>query len=491
MTAHAGLFPAAGEWFQGGFESEYNHRLSYPEKHAIMQLAASLLEKYSKAGPRYTSYPTAPYFTDAFGEQAWLEEIGQTQDRGRDLSLYVHIPFCDTLCYYCGCNMVATKKYEKATQYLEYLFKEIDRVAALTNPARVARQLHWGGGTPTYLHPDDIRRLFAHIAGRFTIAADAETGCEVDPRELSREHVKALKDAGFNRISLGVQDLNDTVQRAVNRVQPESLIRQVYGWMREEGFHSVNMDLMVGLPHQTVESYRETLDKIIAMGPDRLAVFNYAHVPWMKKHQKLIAEADLPSLQTRLALQQLILEKLNAAGYVYIGMDHFAKPEDEIVRAQQSKTLYRNFQGYTTHKNCDIYAFGASSISQTEDVFVQNVKKLNDYYRLVGEGRLPVERGLRVTREDRLRRDAITRIMCDLELDKAAFGQAWGIDFDSYFADALADLEEMEADGLVKLTPEKVMVTQAGRFFLRNIAMPFDAYLKRQSEEKPRFSKTL
>ncbi len=456
-----------------------------------MQLAASLLEKYSKAGPRYTSYPTAPYFTDAFGEKEWREEIDQTQDKGRDLSLYVHIPFCDTLCYYCGCNMVATKKYEKATQYLEYLFKEIDQVAALTNPARVARQLHWGGGTPTYLHPDDIRRLFAHIASRFTIAADAETGCEVDPRELSREHVKALKDAGFNRISLGVQDLNDTVQRAVNRVQPESLIRQVYGWMREEGFHSVNMDLMVGLPHQTVESYRETLDKIIAMGPDRLAVFNYAHVPWMKKHQKLIAETDLPSLQTRLALQQLILEKLNAAGYVYIGMDHFAKPEDEIVRAQQSKTLYRNFQGYTTHKNCDIYAFGASSISQTEDVFVQNVKKLNDYYRLVGEGRLPVERGLRVTREDKLRRDAITRIMCDLELDKAAFGQAWGIGFDSYFADALADLEEMEADGLVKLTPEKVMVTQAGRFFLRNIAMPFDAYLKRQSEEKPRFSKTL
>jgi oxygen-independent coproporphyrinogen-3 oxidase len=472
-------------------ESEYNHRLTYSEKHAIMQLAASLLEKYSKAGPRYTSYPTAPYFTDAFGEKEWLEEIRQTQDKGRDLSLYVHIPFCDTLCYYCGCNMVATKKYDRATEYLKYLFQEIDQVAALTNPARVARQLHWGGGTPTYLHPDDIRRLFAHIASRFTIAADAETGCEVDPRELSREHVKALKEAGFNRISLGVQDLDDTVQRAVNRVQPESLIRQVYGWMREEGFHSVNMDLMVGLPHQTLESFRVTLDKIIAMGPDRLAVFNYAHVPWMKKHQKLIVESDLPSLQTRLALQQLILEKLTAAGYVYIGMDHFAKPEDEIVQAQQSKTLYRNFQGYTTHKDCDIYAFGASSISQTEDVFVQNVKKLSDYYRLVGEGRLPVERGLRVTREDKLRRDAITRIMCDLELDKATFGRTWGIDFDSYFADALAELKDMEADGLVTLSPEKVTVTQPGRFFLRNIAMPFDAYLKQQSAEKPRFSKTL
>lgn len=456
-----------------------------------MQLAASLLEKYSKAGPRYTSYPTAPYFTDAFGEKQWLEEIGQTQNKGRDLSLYVHIPFCDTLCYYCGCNMVATRNYSRATEYLDYLFREIDQVAALTNPSRVARQLHWGGGTPTYLAPDDIRRLFAHIASRFTIAADAETGCEVDPRELSRDHVKAMKEAGFNRISLGVQDLNDAVQQAVNRVQPESLIRQVYGWMREEGFDSVNMDLMVGLPHQTVATYRETLDKIIAMGPDRLAVFSYAHVPWMKKNQKLIVEADLPSLATRLELQQLILDKLTAAGYVYIGMDHFAKPDDEIVKAQQSKTLYRNFQGYTTHKNCDIYAFGASSISQTEDVFVQNEKKLADYYRLVGEGKLPVERGLRVTQEDKLRRDAITRVMCDLELDKASFGKEWGIDFDVHFADALTELKEMEADGLVMLSPEKVTITQTGRFFLRNIAMPFDAYLKQQSADIPRFSRTL
>jgi oxygen-independent coproporphyrinogen-3 oxidase len=303
--------------------------------------------------------------------------------------------------------------------------------------------------------------------------------------------VKALKDAGFNRISLGVQDLNDAVQQAVNRVQPESLIRQVYGWMREEGFDSVNMDLMVGLPHQTVASYRDTLDKIIAMGPDRLAVFNYAHVPWMKKNQKLIVESDLPSLATRLELQQLILDKLTAAGYVYIGMDHFAKPDDEIVKAQQSKTLYRNFQGYTTHKNCDIYAFGASSISQTEDVFVQSEKKLSDYYRLVGEGKLPVERGLRVTAEDKLRRDAITRVMCDLELDKAAFGKEWGVDFDTHFADALAELKEMEADGLVALSPEKVTITQTGRFFLRNIAMPFDAYLKQKTDDKPMFSKTL
>ncbi|MFA7243482.1 MAG: oxygen-independent coproporphyrinogen III oxidase [Sulfuricellaceae bacterium] len=456
-----------------------------------MQLATALLEKYSKAGPRYTSYPTAPYFTESFGEAQWLAELQQTQNLGRDLSLYVHIPFCDTLCYYCGCNMVATKKYAKASEYLDALFREIARVATLTNPDRAARQFHWGGGTPTYLKPDDIRRLYAYIAGKFRIANDAEISCEVDPRELSREHVRALRESGFNRVSLGVQDLDAAVQKAVNRVQPESLIREVYGWMREEGFTGINLDLMVGLPHQTVETFRHTLDKVVALAPDRLAVFNYAHVPWMKKHQTLIPEAALPKLAERLALQQLIMEKLNAAGYVYIGMDHYARADDELVKARQAKTLYRNFQGYTTHKNCDIIAFGASSISQTENVFVQNVKKLPDYYRLVGENRLPVERGLRVTQEDKLRRDAITRIMCDLELDKAAFGAQWGIDFNTHFADAQSELKEMEADGLIALTPEKITVTDTGRIFLRNIAMPFDAYLKQAADAKPRFSKTL
>jgi oxygen-independent coproporphyrinogen-3 oxidase len=456
-----------------------------------MQPALALLEKYSKAGPRYTSYPTAPYFTESFGEADWLAELRQTQDRGRDLSLYVHIPFCDTLCWYCGCNMVATRNYDNATHYLEHLLREIDQLAALTSPARKARQFHWGGGTPTYLKPDDIRRLYAHIAERFTIAPDAEISCEVDPRELTREHVRALKESGFNRLSLGVQDLDDRVQKAVNRVQPESLIREVYGWMREEGFASINLDLMVGLPHQSVETFRPTLDKIIALAPDRLAVFNYAHVPWMKKHQTLLDETALPRLPERMALQQLIMEQLNAAGYVYIGMDHYARPDDELVKARESKTLYRNFQGYTTHKDCDILAFGASSISQTEEVFVQNVKNLPDYYRLVEEGRLPVERGLRVTREDRLRRDAITRVMCDLELDKAAFGQQWGIDFDQHFADAFDELKDMAADGLMVLTAEKISVTEVGRIFLRNIAMPFDAYLKQPAEQKPRFSRTL
>lgn len=456
-----------------------------------MNFSTELLHKYCKAGPRYTSYPTAPYFREDFRSPQWEEELRTSQDKGRDISLYIHIPFCDTLCYYCGCNMIATRDYDKAQSYLDILFLEIDRVAALTSPQRTVRQLHWGGGTPTYLKPEDIRRLYAHLAGKFSIAPDAETGCEMDPRELTREHVRALRQSGFNRVSLGVQDLDDKVQQAVNRVQPESLIREVYGWIREENFHSINFDLMIGLPYQTPESFEHTLDRVIGMGPDRFAVFNYAHVPWMKKHQKLIKEDTLPQLEQRLALQKLTLEKLTAAGYVYIGMDHFARPDDELVQAQQSRTLYRNFQGYTTHKNCDIMAFGASAISQTEDVYVQNEKVLSKYRSEINAGHLPVERGLRITPEDKLRRDAIARIMCDLELDKVAFGKAWNIDFDTYFASGLADLKDMQADGLVLLEVGKIRVTEIGRVFLRNIAMAFDSYLHQQSPDTPRYSKTV
>jgi oxygen-independent coproporphyrinogen-3 oxidase len=456
-----------------------------------MEFSAELLHKYCKAGPRYTSYPTAPYFHEGFGPAQWEEELRASQNQGRDVSLYVHIPFCDTLCYYCGCNMIATKDYSKAESYLDVLFREIDHVAALTSQTRKVRQLHWGGGTPTYLHPDDIRRLYDYLASNFNIASDAETGCEMDPRELTREHVHALRQSGFNRVSLGVQDLDDKVQQAVNRVQSEALIREVYGWICEEGFHSVNFDLMIGLPHQTPASFEKTLDKVIAMRPDRFAVFNYAHVPWMKKHQKLIVEETLPQIDARLALQKLTLEKLTAAGYVYIGMDHFARPDDELVKAQQTKTLYRNFQGYTTHKDCDILAFGVSAISQTDDVYAQNVKVLSEYRAYIDAGRLPIERGLRITQEDKLRRDAITRIMCDLELDKAAFGRGWGINFDSYFTGALEDLKDMQADGLVTLDMDKVRVTEAGRAFLRNIAMAFDDYLHQQQADKPRYSKTV
>lgn len=455
-----------------------------------MEFSAALLEKYSQPGPRYTSYPTAPYFTEAFGEKEWRAELAHTQNSGRDISLYVHIPFCDTLCYYCGCNMVATRDYDKATHYLDVLTREIDLLADLAATARPVRQLHWGGGTPTYLRPDDIARLATHLRRRFSFAADIESGCEVDPRELTRDHIAALRTAGFNRLSLGVQDLDGRVQRAVNRVQPEALVREVFGWMREEGFTSINMDLMVGLPHQTVDSFRVTLDKVLDMAPDRLAVFGYAHVPWMKKHQKLIIQSDLPDFQTRIALQQLIFERLSAAGYVYVGMDHFAKPADPLVQAQREKKLYRNFQGYTTHKDCDIFALGVSAISQTDEVYVQNAKRLPAYEEAIAAGHLATERGLRITRDDRIRRAAISAVMCDLELDRAAFAREWGIDFELYFTDTLIALQPLQQDGLVVISSAAIRVTELGRIFLRNIAMCFDAYLA-QATEQPRYSKTV
>jgi oxygen-independent coproporphyrinogen-3 oxidase len=455
-----------------------------------MTALTQLLEKYSRPGPRYTSYPTAPYFHTGFTEADWLEELRASQDATRGLSLYVHIPFCDTLCYYCGCNMVATGDYDKARRYLVILEQEMARVASLTDARRRVEQLHWGGGTPTYLVPADIRRLMEAIRRHFHLAADAELGCEADPRELTREHLAALRESGFNRLSIGVQDLDERVQKAVNRVQPAEMIGQVYAWARALGFASINMDLIVGLPHQTVASFSRTLDQVLAWAPDRFAVFAYAHVPWMKRHQKLIREEDLPDFATRLDLQQLIHDRLGAAGYVNIGMDHFAKPEDELVQAQRAKTLWRNFQGYTTHKDCDIYAFGASSISQTRTVYMQNEKNLKKYQERVAAGHLPVERGLRLTREDQIRRDLITRIMCDLELSYADFSAAWGIDFETHFGDELAQLPPLAADGLVTLTDQGLRVTDLGRLFLRNIAMCFDAYLKQAGEAQPRYSRT-
>ena len=448
-----------------------------------------LLQKYSVPGPRYTSYPTAPYFHTGFGETDWAEALAApAPDRG--LSLYAHIPFCDSLCYYCGCNMVATRDYSKTQPYLVALEQEMARAAQLVDPKRVARQLHWGGGTPTYLNPDDIRRLMAMMRKYFTLADDAEVSCEVDPRELTYEHLAALRETGFNRLSFGVQDMDPDVQQAVNRIQSEFLIRQVLDWSRELGFSSINLDLIVGLPKQTVESFSRTLDRVAAWAPDRLAVFAYAHVPWMKKHQNLIQEADLPDSATRLALQQAVNESLGAAGYVNIGLDHFARPEDELVRAQQNKTLWRNFQGYTTHKDCDILAFGASSISQTADVYMQNEKSLKGYQNRVAATGFAVERGLKLTRDDQIQREAITRVMCDLELDFAAFGSEWGVTFTDYFADALTELRPLADDGLVKIEAGKISVTQTGRLFLRNIGMCFDRYLKQSTSDKPRYSRT-
>ncbi|MHB1353925.1 MAG: oxygen-independent coproporphyrinogen III oxidase [Thiobacillus sp.] len=448
-----------------------------------------LLQKYSVPGPRYTSYPTAPYFHTGFGETDWREALARARS-DRALSLYAHVPFCDSLCYYCGCNMVATRDYSKTQPYLAAIEREMERTAALVDPGRIVRQLHWGGGTPTYLNPDDIRRLMAMMRRNFTIAPDAEVSCEVDPRELTFEHLAALRETGFNRLSFGVQDMDPDVQQAVNRIQSEFLIRQVLDWARELGFSSINLDLIVGLPKQTVESFGRTLERVTNWAPDRLAVFAYAHVPWIKKHQNLIDEADLPDAATRLGLQQAVNDALAAAGYVNIGLDHFARPEDELVRAQQNKTLWRNFQGYTTHKDCDILAFGVSSISQTDDVYMQNDKNLKRYQDRASANGFAVERGIRLTRDDQVRRDAITRVMCDLELDFSAFGKEWDVSFGDYFADALVQLHPLAEDGLVDITADRISVTPTGRLFLRNIGMCFDRYLEEAAGERPRYSRT-
>lgn len=448
-----------------------------------------LLRKYSVPGPRYTSYPTAPYFHSAFSEADWTEALAAPAP-DRELSLYAHIPFCDSLCHYCGCNMVATRDYSKVEPYLVSLDQEMARTAPLVDRGRVAHQLHWGGGTPTYLNPDDIRRLMAKMRQYFTIAPDAEISCEADPRELTREHLVALRESGFNRLSFGVQDMDPEVQKAVNRVQSEALIRQVLDWSRELGFSSINLDLIVGLPKQTVESFSRTLERVVDWAPDRLAVFAYAHVPWMKKHQLLIQRADLPDSATRLGLQQAVNDALGAAGYINIGLDHFARPDDELVRAQRNKTLWRNFQGYTTHKDSDILAFGVSSISQTADVYMQNEKNLKRYQERVATTGFAVERGIRLGRDDKIRRDAITRVMCDLELDFAAFGREWDIRFAEYFADALTELRPLAEDGLVTIEADRIAVTPTGRLFLRNIGMCFDRYLKESSSDQPRYSQT-
>ena len=438
---------------------------------------ADLLGRYGTAGPRYTSYPTAPHFHAGIGDADWLAELAAPVAADRGLSVYVHVPFCDSLCYYCGCNMVATQRYDKVDPYIGALEAEMSTVAARLTPGRQVRQLHWGGGTPTYLRPADIGRLMDAIAMRFDLAPDAEMSCEADPRELTRDHLRALRDSGFNRISFGVQDLDPAVQHAINRIQPAEMIEQVYVWARDLGFSSINMDLITGLPLQTPERFASTLERVIGWGPDRLAVFGYAHVPWMKKHQALIRPEDLPDVATRLRLGQMVHRRLTDAGYVDIGLDHFARPGDEMVQAQRDKTLWRNFQGYTTHRDCDVLAFGASAISQTEGLYVQNEKGLKQYQARVARDGLAVERGVRLSAEDLLRREVITRVMCDLELDLDALARERGADLRPMFRPAWSKLEPLADDGLVVLEGWRLRVTPLGRRLLRNIAMCFDAYL--------------
>lgn len=453
-----------------------------------------MLKCYDKPGPRYTSYPTAPRFSGDFGAAEFRGEIvkSNSEDNSSDLSLYFHIPFCDTLCYFCGCTTIITRNRQRIDEYVDYLIKEIHLVAGLLNPQRKVAQLHWGGGTPTYLDPLQIKRLFAAIREHFDFTADAEVSVEIDPRELSEAHLDALQEVGFNRASLGVQDFSVTVQQAINRLQSEELTRRVFDGLRARNFESINLDLIYGLPFQTVASFEATLQRILDISPDRLAVFNYAHVPWMKKHQRVIDEKSLPNPATKLQILKSTIETLTSSGYVYIGMDHFAKPDDELTKAFYDKKLHRNFQGYSTRPGCDLYAFGMSSISQVDDVYAQNVKDIPTYFRALDAGELATEKGYRLDADDRIRRHVITRLMCDFELDKRAIEERFGLQFDDYFKDALAQLEPMVFDGLVEQTEDKLVVTREGALLIRNVAMAFDAHLRRmQKEKRAMFSKTI
>lgn len=455
-----------------------------------MNINLELIKKYDRPGPRYTSYPTAPQFNNSFTSEKFLDEIIRTNNETNppDLSLYFHIPFCDTLCYFCGCNMIISRNRERIKEYTNHLKNEIDLLRTYLKNDRKVVQLHWGGGTPTHLNPDEITDLISYINNSFSFSNHAEEGCEIDPRGLTKEHLEALRHGGFNRISMGVQDFNEKVQKAVNRIQPEDMTRQVISWVRELKFNSMNLDLIYGLPFQSVKSFEKTVDAIIDISPDRIAVFNYAHVPWLKKHMALIKPEDLPKAEEKLEILKMTSEKLTNAGYVFIGMDHFAKPNDELSIALKEKKLYRNFQGYSTHAGTDLYALGITSISQIGRCYSQNVKKESEYFEKLNDGVFPVERGYYLSDDDLLRRHVITRIMCDFELDFTEVEKLFSIDFKKYFDSSLKKLTEFVDDGLLILSDKNMKVTEMGRLMIRNIAMNFDAYLETSNAK---FSRTV
>jgi oxygen-independent coproporphyrinogen III oxidase len=449
-----------------------------------------LVRKYNQPGPRYTSYPPATRFANETPRESFVERIGADNETNTgDLSLYFHLPFCRSLCWYCGCTTIITTQQKKSAAYLRLLDQEMQVMRGRLNPARKVVQIAFGGGTPTFLLPDELRDLGWMIRRRFDIADDAEFGVEIDPRRLTQDHVAALKEIGVNRVSLGVQDHNPQVQLAIHRIQPREITEQAIDWIRGAGIKMVNIDLIYGLPYQTPESFAKTLHEVIELQPDRLAVFSYAHVPWIKPSQKILETENLPNAEVKLDLLKLTIEKLTQTGFEYIGMDHFAKPNDELTLAQKNKTLQRNFQGYSTRGNTDIYSFGISSISQAADAYWQNFKDLLTYTDALSHGAAPIERGYVLSSDDIVRRKTIMRLMCDLELDYAALSKQTGVNIPEYFAPEIASLSDLEADGLVERSASGVKITEAGRLFIRNVAMRFDAYLPRQTER--RFSQTV
>ncbi len=450
-----------------------------------------LVRKYDLSGPRYTSYPTAVQFHEGFDQAAYRRHVSASNEAGRPLSLYLHIPFCDTVCFYCACNKVITRNRARSSDYLTGLHREIELQGALFDRGRPVEQLHWGGGTPTFISPEEMRQLMAKTAEHFTLLDDdgGEYSIEVDPRSVDPAGIGLLRRLGFNRLSIGVQDFDPAVQRAVNRIQPRAVTLAALDAARQEGFKSISVDLIYGLPLQSRDSFARTLAEVVELGPDRLSVFNYAHLPHMFKTQRQIDDAQLPTAETKLDILGDVIAQLTAAGYVYIGMDHFAKPDDELARAQQHGDLYRNFQGYSTHANCDLVALGATSIGMVGDTYSQNLRGVDAYSTAIGQGAIPVFRGIELSADDRLRRDVITQLICNLRVSAAAVESRHGIRFDDYFATELEALARMHDDGLLKLEADGVEVLPAGRLLIRNICMVFDAYLRESTGQ--RFSKVI
>lgn len=448
-----------------------------------------MIQRYNRAGPRYTSYPTAVEFTPATSDAC--ERSALAADSDKPLSLYFHIPFCRHVCYYCGCNKIVTKHRDRAEAYLAELYREIDLKAALVDRSRPVEQLHLGGGTPTYLSDDQLRQLMTYVRQRFSLQDNesSDFSIEIDPRELGPDTLKTLRDLGFNRVSFGVQDLNERVQIAVNRVQPEEMIEAVMRDARALGFRSINIDLIYGLPHQTRSTFAETLERIIDMRPDRLSIFNYAHLPERFMPQRRINSEDLPDAPEKLAIFGTAITRLDQAGYQYIGMDHFALPDDELAIAQQKGKLHRNFQGYTTHGNCDLIGFGVSSISQIGSSFFQNQTDLGNWGEQLNKGLLPTMRQVSSTTDDLIRKTVIMSLLCHLTVKFDDLNTLFAIDSRSYLSRSTEQLGEMEKDGLVTVTSEAISVTNAGRLMVRQVCMAFDAY--RDENETPRFSKAI
>jgi oxygen-independent coproporphyrinogen III oxidase len=453
---------------------------STPAPVGDLRFDPELIRKYDGFGPRYTSYPTADRFHDGYTATHYVDSLAARNQApaAQPLSLYVHLPFCNTVCYYCACNKIITANRGRSAKYVRYLGHEIDIVSSLVEGDRSVQQLHWGGGTPTFLAHEEMAALMGMLRSAFAFGADSEVSIEVDPRKVEVATVAFLRELGFNRISLGIQDFDPAVQKAVNRLQSEAETRIVVEAARAHGFKSINADLIYGLPRQTVAGFSATLDKVIDLAPDRIALYGYAHVPHLFKAQRQIVVHELPAADMKLAILQTAIERLTREGYVYIGMDHFARPGDELAIALREGKLHRNFQGYSTRPDCDLLAFGISAIGKVGASYVQNVKTLDQYYAALDERRLPVMRGIALDADDLLRRDIIQKLMCEFRLDYAAVERAYGIRFDERFAPELAALAPLAADGLVTFSAAGLEVTPRGRMLVRIVAMTFDRYLR-------------